>query len=96
MNRMRGQAGLLWWVKLSEGLGVTAFAGCARFDKIPEVSEDILKYCHGSIGLSRGITNKADTSTLVFRVVALEIVGIQEQENTTAGLRADPSGLKFG
>lgn len=58
-------------------------------NQIPQVSIQILKHSHSSIILQRWWTYDFYALVEQVLIVSLEVVGVQEQENSTTGLVAD-------
>ena len=63
--------------------------GLPWLHQVPQVAVQVLEDGHGAIGLDLGLPHEDDALRRVGPVVAPEVVGVQEQEDTTAGLIAN-------
>src|SRR5262249_50910698 len=66
-----------------------------RLDQVPQVAIQNAKYGNGAIRLLGRFANKHYIAGLIELVVAPEVVGVEEQEHTAAGLVADAGLLLF-
>src|SRR5690606_30064892 len=64
-----------------------------RFDQIPEIAVEILENDDRAVVLVTRFFTEMHALRLHARMVALEIVGMQEEENPPSGLIADAAGL---
>jgi hypothetical protein len=62
-------------------------------DKVPAVAVQVFEDGDDAIGFMTGRFEKTDAGGGHSPVIAGEIVGLQEQEDASAGLIADPVGL---
>jgi hypothetical protein len=63
--------------------------------EVPPVAVEIFEDGNGAVGFLAGTFQEADAAGLIGVVVSPEIVGVEEQKDTAAGLIADGAGL-FG
>jgi hypothetical protein len=67
----------------------------ARPDQVPAIAIQVLEHGDLAIGLDGGRSHEADAGFGVGGEVAVEIVGVEEQEDAAGGLVAD-GGVLFG
>ena len=65
------------------------FCGVRKFDQIPTIAVEIFKYRNRAISGLERITDEADAACFEGRIVALEVIGGEEQEHATSRLIAD-------
>ena len=61
--------------------------------EIPLVTVEVFEDGDGAVGFLAGRFEEADAAGLVSFVIAPEVVGMEEEEDSTAGLVADGEGL---
>ena len=69
---------------------------CPWLDEIPEIAVKVSEHGHGSVGLLLGLADERDTFSLVVRIVAIEVVSVEKQEDASARLVAHVCGLFSG
>jgi len=64
-------------------------AAAGELDEVPEVAVEVLEHGDLAVGLLGGRAHEADAAGAVGGLVAVAIVGLQEQQDAPAGLVAD-------
>ena len=68
--------------------------GALALDQIPAIAIEVFEYDDGAVGF---VARRLDKSYAVGQqglIVPLEIIGVQKQEDASAGLVSDPAALE--